>query len=106
MEQPEVQTLRDLQEEVSILRSLQEHMGYKRLMEIASVQMQRRMLEFMAPCLSQEGMIKQEYNKGVIAGLKIMTEMVEHHMSTLQSLLKQAERDEENDDEPDSDDVG
>ncbi len=97
MEQEEGQTLRDLQEELSIFRSLEEHQGYKRLMEIAAKQMQGRMMEFMAPCLSQEALIKQEFNKGVMHGLKIMTEMVTYHVATIKDLMQREEEEEEPD---------
>lgn len=99
-QQPPDQTLRDLQEELSIFRSLQEHPGYKRLMDIAAKQIQARMMELMTPCGNQDQLIKMEFNKGAITGLRIMTEMVSYHMDTVKDLMQREERANE----PDSSD--
>lgn len=99
MEEQQGETLRDLQEELSIFRTLVEHPGYKRLMEIAASQIQARMMEFMAPVQNQEGLIKQEFNKGVVTGLRIMTEMVSYHTATMKSLMEREEKRDERDSE-------
>lgn len=78
--------LRELQEELSELRSLQKTRGYTRLLFIAEQQIEARVGNLVLnPLEKMDDVLKQEYAKGEIAGIKLFASMTDTHIATLEN---------------------
>ena len=95
MEDQEVR-LRELQEECSNYRELQEHIGWVKLMEIAEGQVELRLpavLDKLDNLLEATG---QEYEKGVIQGIKLFSQLPGIQIESLEQDINLAEKELEN----------
>lgn len=100
----EVSRVRELQEELSKLASLKEHAGYQYLMEIAEAQVKGRMDQMiLTPLEGMDQVLRQEYAKGEVAGIRLFTNIVEIRLTDLQEEIEDLVPREENEDEHASD---
>ena len=98
-DEPQEESLRDLQEERFRLTGLKEHPGYRYLMEIAEAQIHTRMQAvFLTPLKGLDETFSQEYYKGEISGIKLFKEIVDIRVKELTDAITEALKEQENSD--------
>lgn len=111
----EAEELRELQEALSNYESLVASAGWKRLMRIAAGQLSQREILLHKPIENLLEILKQEFEKGESAGIKLFTKLPEVQIEVLtqdiEELNRRVQEDErrikpESDGDTDSDGAG
>lgn len=82
-------SLRELQEELSELNALRNHRGYKKLLLIAEEQVNARISTIvLVPLETSDGVLKQEYAKGEIHGIRLFMAMTDAQIDLIEAEMQ------------------